>query len=231
MKVLGFIIARMGSKRVPLKNLRILNGKPMMQYAVEAARDAKCYDNVYLNTESEKLGQFGIDHGIQFHHRDPAYSEDHVILDDITTEFLQHHECDVVSMINTVCPLTTSEDIDKGFDYFIKNDLDTLLTIREEHLHSFLDGNGVNIDPSKKIPMTQDLKPVQIVTWNYTFWKTESFLKSMKENQFGVFSGKLGLYPIGKEKAVKVSEESDFKITEALLEAQEREHKVEYFEL
>ncbi len=132
-------------------------------------------------------------------------------------------------MVNPVCPLTTGDDIDNGLRYFLANDFDTLLTVREEYLHAFMGGKPLNIDISQKIPMTQDLMPIQIVSWNFCFWKTEIFRKNMIEKGYGVFSGKIGLYPLDKLKAVKVSEESDFRMAEALLKYRGCAEHVEFY--
>ena len=119
--------------------------------------------------------------------------------------------------VNPVCPLTTGADIDAGLEYFLEHDFDSLLTVREELLHSFVRGEPINIDIGEKIPMTQDLDPIQVVTWNFCFWKREVFVKNYTERGFGVFGGKLGLFPLDKRKAVKVSDEADFRIAEAIL--------------
>ena len=55
------------------------------------------------------------------------------------------------------------------------------------------------------------------MTWNFCFWKRETFLASYEAEGHGVFSGRVGLHPIDKLKAVKVSEESDLRLAEALL--------------
>lgn len=222
MRVVCMIPARLESKRIPRKNLRMLNGKPMILYAIEAAKQVKLIDEVYINTESDILGQLAIDHGIKYFKRDQALAADDVVLDQTTYAFINHAHCDIVGMVNPVCPLTTGEDIDNGLRYFLQGDFDTLLTVREEYLHAFMAGRPLNIDITKKIPMTQNLIPIQIVTWNFCFWKTEVFRKNMEQKGFGVFSGKIGFFAIDRMRAVKVSTESDFRIAEAL---QKQHHK------
>jgi N-acylneuraminate cytidylyltransferase/CMP-N,N'-diacetyllegionaminic acid synthase len=126
-------------------------------------------------------------------------------------------------MINPVCPLTTGADIDAGLAHFVAGGFDTLLTVREEQLHAFMGGRALNVDPTKKIPMTQDLEPIQLVTWNFCFWKRAAFLESYEKNGFGVFTGKIGFHALDKRTAIKISDESDFRIAEALLAQREAE--------
>ena len=53
MKRIAMIPARMGSKRVPNKNLRILAGKPLIAYIIEAVKASKKFDDIYINSESD----------------------------------------------------------------------------------------------------------------------------------------------------------------------------------
>lgn len=211
------LIARLESKRVRRKNLRLLHGKPLLSYAIEAAKAASGIDDVYLNTESDLLAGLARSHGIGVFRREDWLAADDIVLDQTTYAFAKAHEADVIGMVNPVCPLTTGQDIDAGLQAFLDHDYDTLLTVREEQLHAFLDGQPVNIDTRKQIPMTQDLVPVQIVTWNFCFWKRRAFLDNYERQGFGVFTGRIGLFPLDKRKAVKVSDEADFRIAEAIL--------------
>lgn len=211
------LIARLESKRVRRKNLRLLRGKPLLSYAIEAAKAATRLDGIYLNTESELLAGLARDHGIEVFEREAWLAADDIVLDQTTYAFAKAHEADVIGMVNPVCPLTTGESIDRGLARFLEHDYDTLLTVREEQLHAFVEGEAINFDASAKIPMTQDLSPVQIVTWNFCFWKRDAFLANYEANGYGVFTGRVGLYPLDKLEAVKVSDESDFRIAEAIL--------------
>ena len=211
------LIARLESKRVRRKNLRLLNGKPLLSYAIEAAKAATSIDEIYLNTESELLMDLARQHGIGIFEREAWLAADDVVLDQTTHAFAKAHECDVIGMVNPVCPLTTGEDIDRGLAHFFEHDLDTLLTVREEQLHAFVGGAPINFDATRKIPMTQDLPPVQLVTWNFCFWKRATFLASVEAKGYGVFSGKIGLFPLDKLTAVKISDERDFRLAEAIL--------------
>lgn len=211
------IIARLESKRVARKNLRLVRGRPLLSYAIEAAKAARGLDGIYLNTESELLAGLAQSHGIEVFRREAWLAADDVVLDQTTYAFARAHEADVIGMVNPVCPLTTGDDIDRGLAHFFEHDLDTLLTIREEQLHAFVEDRPINIDLSRPIPMTQDLSPIQLVTWNFCFWRRSTFLQSFEANGHGVFSGRIGLFPLDKRTAVKVSDESDFRIAEALL--------------
>ena len=50
-KTIAMIPARMGSKRVPKKNIRLLNGTPLISYIIRAAKESGCFDEIYVNSE------------------------------------------------------------------------------------------------------------------------------------------------------------------------------------
>ncbi|MFO0685379.1 MAG: hypothetical protein U0234_25195 [Sandaracinus sp.] len=223
MSVKVHLIARLESQRVRRKNLRDLRGKPLLAYAIDAAKSARGIDEIWLNTESDVLAELALARGIRVFRREPWLAADDVVLDQTTYAFAKATEADIIGMVNPVCPLTTGADIDAGLAHFRAGGFDTLLTVREEQLHAFVGGRPINIDPARKIPMTQDLEPIQLVTWNFCFWRRQTFLESYERHGFGVFSGKIGLYALDKRKAVKISEEADFRIAEALLAQREAE--------
>ena len=55
MKVLGIVTARGGSKGIPGKNLKLLAGKPLLAYTIEAARTSEALDEIILSTEDQAI--------------------------------------------------------------------------------------------------------------------------------------------------------------------------------
>lgn len=64
-KILAVIPARSGSKSVPHKNIREINGKPMLAYSVEHAKQSKYINRVILSTDSEKYAEIGRNYGAE----------------------------------------------------------------------------------------------------------------------------------------------------------------------
>ena len=56
-KRIAIIPARGGSKRIPNKNIRDFCGKPMISYALEAARDSALFDCIHVSTDSKKIAE------------------------------------------------------------------------------------------------------------------------------------------------------------------------------
>src|ERR1041384_5143897 len=72
MRVLGLIPARGGSKGVPRKNIRLLAGKPLLQYTAEAALSARKLARVILTTDDEEIAETGRQCGLEVPFLRPA---------------------------------------------------------------------------------------------------------------------------------------------------------------
>src|SRR3974390_3330580 len=67
----AYIPARLGSERVPKKNLRPLGGRPLVTHVAETALQSSGLDRVYLNTESSEIAAAAAPTGIDVYMRDP----------------------------------------------------------------------------------------------------------------------------------------------------------------
>jgi len=63
--VVAIIPARGGSKGIPGKNTRLLNNKPLIAYSIEAAREAKMVNQVYVSTDDPHIAQIATDMVLQ----------------------------------------------------------------------------------------------------------------------------------------------------------------------
>ncbi len=220
-RIIGEIPARYGSKRVKQKNLREINGKPLICYAIEASKKSKKLTETYVNSESDIIGEIALENGIKFYKRDPLLSTDTATSDQFNYDFIKGTNADILVLINPVSPLIEGEDIDAIIEYFLKNDFDTVITIKEERLQSFYKNKPINFNINKMLPRTQDIYPIQICSWCVCVWNCKAFIESYETKGYAVFSGKIGLYPINKLKSIKISTEEDFLLADALLRYRE----------
>ena len=59
------IPARGGSKRIPRKNIRIFNGKPILAYSIAAARESRCVDRLIVSTDDPEIAEVARAHGAE----------------------------------------------------------------------------------------------------------------------------------------------------------------------
>ncbi len=75
---LAVIPARGGSKRIPRKNVKPFAGRPMIAYAIDAARDAGVFDRIVVSTDDEEIAAVARAHGAEVPFMRPAaLSDDH----------------------------------------------------------------------------------------------------------------------------------------------------------
>jgi len=232
-KYVAEIPARIGSNRVKKKNIRLLNGRPMIQYSIEACNNASKIDKVFVNTDSDLIGQIAIDNGAEYYERKKHLASDTAKQDEFNYDFLKNTDCEVIVMVNPVSPLIESCDIDNAIDYFERANIDTLISVKKEQLHAFYQSKPLNFDTNILLPATQDIDPVLICTWNICIWKKEVFVKSFETEGHAAFSGVIGQWAIDPIKAIKISYEEDFRMAEDIIKAREslsEDYKPEYYD-
>lgn len=229
-KIVGMIPARLGSKRIPKKNIRYMGNKPLIQYPIDLAKDSRRFDSVWVNTESKELGQIAEKMGINFHQRPIELANDQATNREFTYEFLKKHECDYVVMINPTSPLLRIETMNKFLDYVEENDFDTILSVISEKEETFYQGKPLNFTFDKKIN-SQLLEPIETVCWALTAWKRETFMKLQESGINPVFGGEVGRFSIPKDESCDLDTMEDWNIAEGMLNSRINKFEERYIEL
>ncbi|APA57160.1 cytidylyltransferase domain-containing protein [Campylobacter coli] len=230
-KYIAEIPARLGSQRVRQKNLRLIEGEPMIAYAIKACKNASSISDIYVNTESDLIGQVALDYGVKYYKRNQELALDYIVSDQFNYDFLKKIECEALVMVNPVSPLIESIDIEEAINFFETNQLDSMISVKDERLQSFYQGKALNFNKDGLLPMTQNIDPVQICVWTICIWRRESFIKAYEKNGYAVFNGKYALWPINPLKSIKISYEEDFLLAEQLLRARKfgKKSEIRYY--
>ncbi len=217
-KLIAMIPARMGSKRIPKKNIRYMLDKPLIQYPIDLAKRSNAFESIWVNTENEALGHVCENMGVRFHKRPMELANDKATNRDFTYEFLIKHNCDYVVMINPTSPTLRDETLDKFVNFIRFGDYDTVMSVVSLKAEAFFMGEKINFTGEDKIP-SQLLEPVETVVWALTAWKRDTFITLQENGKCPVFGGKLGLFAIPKDEAADLDTEDDWHIAEAALRA------------
>ena len=118
MKVIAMIPARLGSKRVKNKNLRLLGGKPLIAHVIETVKETNIFDEIYINSESDVFKQIADSYGINFYKRPSELSTDEATNDDFTLDFMKNVKGDLLVQVLSTSPFITKEQIN-AFDYSV----------------------------------------------------------------------------------------------------------------
>lgn len=222
MVTIAMVPGRLGSTRLKMKNLALLNERPLMSYAIEAARASGAFDRVVVNGDREVFAQLAARYGAEFYLRpadlgSSATQSDHVVYD-----FMQRHPADIVAWVNPTSPLQTGEEIRSVAAFFHAQHLDSLITVREERVHGLVGGRPVNFDPDTPFAKTQDLSPVQLFVYSVMMWRTATFMRAFEAHGYALLSGKVGFFPVSKRTALIIKTPEDLQIAEALLQGASR---------
>ncbi|RRK33739.1 acylneuraminate cytidylyltransferase family protein [Schaedlerella arabinosiphila] len=229
-RYIAMIPARLGSKRIPKKNIRYMAGKPLIQYSIELVLQSNRFESLWVNTESEELGKAAEKLGAQFHRRPDTLASDSATNRDFTYEFLQRHACDYVIMVNTTSPLLRQSTMERFLDYIEGNDYDTVLSVVAEKEETFFQGKPLNFSFSEKIN-SQLLEPTEAVVWALTAWKRATFMEMQEKGLNPVFGGKVGKFAIPKDEACDLDTEEDWNIAEGILMSRRNKPERRYMEL
>lgn len=136
MKILAIIPARGGSKGVPGKNIKLLNGKPLIAYTSEIALQSNYLSEVTISTEDKQIMEVAKSLGIQVPFVRPmALAQDHTPAIDVVIHALEWHikqnnYFDAVCLLQVTSPFRTLAFLDKAIEKFISSDRDSLVSVQ-----------------------------------------------------------------------------------------------------
>lgn len=136
--IVGIIHARGGSKRIPLKNIKPLAGRPLIAYAIEAALESRRLHRVIVSTDHPETARIAKEYGAEVPFMRPADLAEDVASELVTqhaVRFLEDHGYPVriVLTMQPTTPFCTGEDIDACVAKLLEADLDTVFTACEVH--------------------------------------------------------------------------------------------------
>jgi len=137
MKILAIIPARGGSKGVPGKNIKLLNGKPLLAYTSEIALQSKYLTEVVVSTEDEQIIEVAKSLGIKFPFIRPVVlSQDNTPTIDVIIHALQWYEnqnvlFDAICLLQVTSPFRTVDFLDNAIETFIEKGTDSLVSVQK----------------------------------------------------------------------------------------------------
>ena len=227
-KILAIIPARGGSKGVKNKNIKLLKGKPLIYYTIEAILKSKLISDFVISTDSAKIVKTCEEIGIEVPFIRPKYlSKDNTESYPVIVHALNKMQdknkniYDYFIMLQPTSPLRKSEDIDSSLELLIKSPLDSIVSVVEvggNHplrmkkvdnsgmLINYIDQNGENMKPR------QELEKVYIRNGCIYASKVDVLSK------YNSLVGKSCLpYLMDKKSSINIDNDIDFKMAEEYL--------------
>ena len=130
MNIIAIIPARGGSKGIPNKNLLKVNGKPLLWYTLHRAKQSKYLNNIYVSSDSKKIGHYALDNGASWVLRPKKISGDTAASEDAIHHTINKlpKKPDLIVFLQNTSPLRDRLDIDKCIEHLLENDLDSVFS-------------------------------------------------------------------------------------------------------
>lgn len=235
MSNVAFIPVRGGSTSIPLKNIKLLCGKPLVYWVVLAASQAHTVDIVYVSTDSIQIKncveKFNFPK-VKVIDRSPATATNTASSELALLEFAENYDFENIAFIQATSPLLTATEIEEAFRIFNTPDCDSVLSVvKDKHFYWQLGKGGIakelNYDVFDR-PRRQDFNGCFQENGALYITSKRELLKSRNR-----VSGKIKLYVMPEETAYEIDEPKDWLIIEALLSYQQNKshnfHNIKLF--
>lgn len=171
MKTVAFVPIRLNSQRVAGKNLRLLGGRPLMAYILEALRNAERIDEVYVYCSNPEIACH-LPEGVRFLRRSEALDSDSTLGADIYDAFTREVDADIYVLAHATSPFIRSATIDNAIACVESGRYDSAFSAECLRTFAWYEGHTLNYSP-ERVPRTQDLEPVYVETSAFFVFRRE----------------------------------------------------------
>lgn len=138
--ILAIIPARGGSKGIPRKNIKNLDGKPLIAYTIEEAQKSKYIDRLIVSTEDEEIAMISKKYNLEvpFLRPEQLAKDDIAGIDPILHAVKWFHrngyDFDYVICLQCTSPFRNIEQIDEAIEKLIIKDADSIVSVSESEV-------------------------------------------------------------------------------------------------
>lgn len=225
MKNLAIIPARSGSKGLKDKNIKMLNGRPLLAYSIEAAKKSGLFDEIMVSTDSEKYAEIAKQWGAKVPFlRSQELSNDTASSWEVVRDVIERYrnlglEFDTVALLQPTSPLRSADDIINGYEVMKEKAANFVVAVCEMD-HSPLWANTL----SDNLSMENFIKPEVVKMPRQsipTYYRINGALYIIKVDYLmkstDIYSAKSYATIMRKENSVDIDDQMDFTIAEVLL--------------
>ena len=215
----ALILARGGSKGIPRKNIKPLNGVPLLVYNVKAALASAVFGRVVVSSDDDEILAVAVKAGAVPHRRSAASAADAASSEAGIFDYVDAHpECLECCLVQCTSPLTDANDFVAGYARFAAAKADSLVTV--VRAHRFLWSQGAdgtaaprNYDPVRR-PRRQDWDGELIENGAFYLFTTAALRASGSR-----LSGKIVAHEMAEETLAEIDTLTDWQIVEGLAAA------------
>ena len=217
MKTLGIIPARGGSKGVPKKNIKLLNGKPLIAYTIEAALSSSL-SRVIVSTDCDSIAEVSRRYGAEVFMRPSELAKDNTLtLPVLQNVVLNTNECfDAVMTLQPTSPLRTVKHIDESIKLFVDDKgADSLVSVIKVP-HNFMPEKLMTIS-GQYISGDTGPKRRQDISLMYARNGAAIYITKFKKIEEYIFGGNILPYCMGKIESIDIDDLEDWELVEKII--------------
>lgn len=212
-KIVAFVHARLGSERLPNKNLRILGDKPLLCHAIINALKSKKVQKVVIDSESDKILQIGMEYGAVPLKRSSELATNQATGDDLA--FWQANsspDSEIILQVVPTSPFLLPTSIDRAIDLIYEKNVDSVVGVFSDVFYDWKDGKPNYFMPDGRIPNSFEKVPIIYETTGLYVNRTKFVLT--KKKRINIFSC-LPNY-LSKIESVDINTPEDFEFAETI---------------
>lgn len=217
-RIIAFIPVRGGSKSIPLKNIKLLHGKPLVYWSIEALQKINKIDQIVVATDSkiieDTVNSFGFNK-VTIYHRLLENASDTASTESVMLEYIEIEKIDsstIFMLVQATSPMTLSSHFEEGLNFFLENKYDSVLScVRFKRFFWNPDGTSKNYNYQCR-PRRQDFSGELMENGAFYISTVENIITSKNR-----LSGRIGLYEMPSYTAFEIDEPEDWIIIENLM--------------
>ena len=197
MNILAIIPARGGSKSVPKKNIKLLNGKPLIYYTISEAQKSKLITDIVLTSDNKEIIDVAKKFKCNTLKRSKSISQD---------------KTPMLPVIKPTTPFRKVNDIDKALKKLIKEKNHSIVSVyrvldnHPARMYKLINNRLHSLSPKLSGVNRQNLPPVYHRNGAIYATYRQIILKN------SLLGKKISYYEMSKEKSVNIDDHYDFKI-------------------
>ncbi|WGW00502.1 cytidyltransferase [Vibrio sp. YMD68] len=213
--IVAVIPAKIENKGMPNKNIRLVNGKPLVYYSIVNALSSSFIHRVIVTTDSDEIECIAKQMGAEVIRRGVELCGDEVLLDDVVIDVLNGIEFDVCVTLQATSPTLKLETLDGAIGSFVSKDIDTLVSVTEaKSLGWTVDANGSSVPNYVSRAAQIDLPEYYVENGAFVISRAEVLKQGAR------FGSKVEIHRIPEDEAIEVQHFHDLKTCEQILSNQ-----------
>jgi len=216
-KVVAFIPARGGSKSIPFKNIKNINGRPLIYWVLDATVQCAAIEKVFVSTDSLQIKEVVEAYGsakVQAIDRSEATATDSASTESALLEFAHNYQFQSVVLTQATSPLLSNKYLDEAVAIWQKGQVDSIVSVVRQKRFIWKEEENiikpVNYKPDCR-PRRQDFEGFLVENGAFYLTSRQGLLETKCR-----ISGRIGFVEMSAEAYFEIDEPSDWIIVEQL---------------